>query len=38
MDLKIEDGSAQRWLSEVIFSLVKLLCITEHVDNGVPDL
>ena len=37
-DLKIEDGSCQRWLLEVILSLEKLVRMSERVDNGVLDL
>ena len=34
----IEDGSCQRWLSEVILSFEKLVRMSERVDNGVLDL
>lgn len=37
-DLKIEDGSCQRRLPEVILSLEKLVRMSEPVDNGVLDL
>ena len=37
-DLKIEDGSCQRRLPEVILSLEKLGRMGERVDNGVLDL
>ena len=37
-DLKIEDGSCQRRLPEVIVSLEKLVRMSEPVDNGVLDL
>ena len=36
-DLKIEDGSCQRRLPEVILSLEKLVRMSERVENGVLD-